>query len=71
MNKRIVTFTMSLRQSQFEVDRLEVEAKKLVSYVVEEVIENNEVVTEELTETVETPVAEETATETPEKEDAE
>ena len=29
MNKRIVTFTMSLRQSQFEVDRLEVEAKKL------------------------------------------
>lgn len=52
-----------------------VEAKELVSYVVEEVIENNEVVTEELTETVETPVAEEvteeTATETPEKEDAE
>ena len=30
-----------------------------------------EVVTEELTETVEAPVAEETATETPEKEDAE
>jgi RimK family alpha-L-glutamate ligase len=29
MNKKIVTFTMSLRQSQFEVDRLEVEAKKL------------------------------------------
>ena len=48
-----------------------VEAKELVSYVVEEVIENNEVVTEELTETVDTPVAEETATETPEKEDAE
>ncbi len=52
-----------------------VEAKELVSYVVEEVIDNNEVVTEELTETVETPVAEEvteeTATETPEKEDAE
>lgn len=48
-----------------------VEAKELVSYVVEEVIENNEVVTEELTETVEAPVAEETATETPEKEDAE
>lgn len=44
-----------------------VEAKELVSYVVEEVIENNEVVTEELTETVEAPVAEETATETPEK----
>lgn len=48
-----------------------VEAKELVSYVVEEVIENNEVVTEELTETVEAPAAEETATETPEKEDAE
>ena len=48
-----------------------VETKELVSYVVEEVIENNEVVTEELTETVDTPVAEETATETPEKEDAE
>lgn len=48
-----------------------VEAKELVSYVVEEVIENNEVVTEELTETVEAPVAEETATETPEKEVAE
>ena len=29
MNKKIVTFTMSLRQSQFEVDRLEEEAKKL------------------------------------------
>ena len=29
MNKKIVTFTMSLRQSQFEVDRLENEAKKL------------------------------------------
>ena len=29
MNKKIVTFTMSLRQSQFEVDRLEIEAKKL------------------------------------------
>ena len=29
MNKKIVTFTMSLRQSQFEVDRLETEAKKL------------------------------------------
>ena len=29
MNKKIVTFTMSLRQSQFEVDRLEAEAKKL------------------------------------------
>ncbi|MFA6184538.1 MAG: hypothetical protein WCT51_04250 [Candidatus Shapirobacteria bacterium] len=29
MNKKIVTFTMSLRQSQFEVDRLESEAKKL------------------------------------------
>ena len=29
MNKKIVTFTMSLRQSQFEVDRLEDEAKKL------------------------------------------
>jgi len=29
MNKKIVTFTMSLRQSQFEVDRLEFEAKKL------------------------------------------
>ena len=48
-----------------------VEAKELVSYVVEEVIENNEVVTEELTETVDTPVTEETAAETPEKEDAE
>ena len=29
MNKKIVTFTMSLKQSQFEVDRLETEAKKL------------------------------------------
>ncbi|HWS48958.1 MAG TPA: ATP-grasp domain-containing protein [Candidatus Methanoperedens sp.] len=29
MNKKIVTFTMSLRQSQFEVDRLETEAKKM------------------------------------------
>ncbi|MFA7301778.1 MAG: hypothetical protein WC069_05685 [Candidatus Shapirobacteria bacterium] len=29
MNKSIITFTMSLRQSQFEVDRLETEAKKL------------------------------------------
>ncbi len=29
MNKKIITFTMSLRQSQFEVDRLETEAKKL------------------------------------------
>ena len=29
MNKRIITFTMSLRQSQFEVDRLETEAIKL------------------------------------------
>jgi len=29
MNKKIVTFTMSLKQSQFEVDRLEAEAKKL------------------------------------------
>jgi len=29
MNRKIVTFTMSLRQSQFEVDRLEQEAKKL------------------------------------------
>ncbi|MDD4026801.1 MAG: ATP-grasp domain-containing protein [Candidatus Shapirobacteria bacterium] len=28
-NKKIVTFTMSLRQSQFEVDRLEFEAKNL------------------------------------------
>ena len=28
-NKKIVTFTMSLKQSQFEVDRLETEAKKL------------------------------------------
>ena len=29
MNKKIITFTMSLKQSQFEVDRLETEAKKL------------------------------------------
>jgi len=29
MNKQIITFTMSLKQSQFEVDRLETEAKKL------------------------------------------
>ena len=29
MNKKIVTFTMSLKQSQFEVDRLETEAKNL------------------------------------------
>ena len=29
MNKKIVTFTMSLRQSQFEVDRLETEAKNM------------------------------------------
>jgi len=29
MNKKIVTFTMSLRQSQFEVDRLEEEARKM------------------------------------------
>jgi RimK family alpha-L-glutamate ligase len=29
MNKKIVTFTMSLKQSQFEVDRLEIEAKNL------------------------------------------
>lgn len=29
MNKKIVTFTMSLRQSQFEVDRLAAEAEKL------------------------------------------
>jgi len=29
MNKKIVTFTMSLKQSQFEVDRLETEARKL------------------------------------------
>jgi RimK family alpha-L-glutamate ligase len=29
MNRKIVTFTMSLKQSQFEVDRLEAEAKKL------------------------------------------
>ena len=29
MKTKIVTFTMSLRQSQFEVDRLETEAKKL------------------------------------------
>jgi RimK family alpha-L-glutamate ligase len=29
MSKKIITFTMSLKQSQFEVDRLETEAKKL------------------------------------------
>ncbi len=29
MQKQIITFTMSLKQSQFEVNRLEVEAKKL------------------------------------------
>ena len=29
MNKKIITFTMSLKQSQFEVDRLETEAKKI------------------------------------------
>jgi hypothetical protein len=29
MNKKILTFTMSLRQSQFEVDRLEAEANKM------------------------------------------
>lgn len=29
MSKKIVTFTMSLKQSQFEVDRLETEAKKM------------------------------------------
>ena len=29
MNKKIVTFTMSLKQSQFEVDRLETEARSL------------------------------------------
>lgn len=29
MNKKIVTFTMSLKQSQFEVDRLEAEARKM------------------------------------------
>ena len=29
MNRKIVTFTMSPRQSQFEVDRLETEAKAL------------------------------------------
>lgn len=29
MDKKIITFTMSLRQSQFEVERLEIEAKKL------------------------------------------
>ena len=52
-----------------------VETKELVSYVVEEVAENNEVMTEVLTETIETPaneeVTEKTTTETPEKEDAE
>ena len=29
MNKKIITFTMSLKQSQFEVERLVEEAKKL------------------------------------------
>ena len=29
MNRKIVTFTMSPRQSQFEVDRLETEANKM------------------------------------------
>ena len=29
MTKQIITFTMSLKQSQFEVDRLETEAKKI------------------------------------------
>lgn len=29
MNRQIITFTMSLKQSQFEVDRLEEEAKKM------------------------------------------
>jgi len=29
MNKKIITFTMSLKQSQFEVDRLETEARKM------------------------------------------
>lgn len=29
MTKQIITFTMSLKQSQFEVDRLEIEAKKM------------------------------------------
>ena len=50
-----------------------VEAKELVSYVVEEVIDNNEVVTEELTETVENNevITEETTENTPEKEETE
>lgn len=50
-----------------------VEAKELVSYIVEEVVENNEVVTEELTETVENNevVTEETTENTPEKEETE
>jgi len=29
MQKQIITFTMSLKQSQFEVDRLETEARKM------------------------------------------
>ena len=51
----------------------EVEAKELVSYIVEEVVENNEVVTEELTETVENNevITEETTENTPEKEETE
>ena len=50
-----------------------VEAKELVSYIVEEVVENNEVVTEELTETVENSevITEETTENTPEKEETE
>ena len=50
-----------------------VEAKELVSYIVEEVVENNEVVTEELTETVENNevITEETTENTPEKEETE
>ena len=49
-----------------------VEAKELVSYVVEEIVENNEVVTEELTETVENnEVITETTENTPEKEETE
>ena len=49
-----------------------VEAKELVSYVVEEIVENNEVVTEELTETVENNEVITEATEnTPEKEETE
>ena len=48
------------------------EAKELVSYVVEEVVENNEVVTEEITETVENnEVITETTENTPEKEETE